>query len=84
MTEAFEWGSGDDLVNPAERELFRKLVDSRAGLINAAIERACEASIQEGRNGVLVERTEGRSRWVVHTSHPDVPYGAIYERTIEG
>lgn len=82
-TETFEWGSGSDLVNPAERELFRKLVDGRVKLIGQAIERACEISIAEGMYGVLVERNPEQSRWTVHSSHPEVPYGAIYERTVE-
>lgn len=57
---------------------MREAIDKKVREVGDAIERACEQSIQEGRNGVLVVKTNGE--WQVFASHPDVPYGAIYER----
>lgn len=56
----------------------------QAMALNAAIERACERSLQEGRNGVMVERRkfDAAAPYLITPSHPDVPYGAIFHRDI--
>lgn len=52
--------------------------------VRFAIEAACRRSVVEGCFGVLVERpvTGTNEQWRVHASHPDVPFGTIFERPI--
>jgi hypothetical protein len=65
--------------NYADGYAIREAIERRVKEIGDSIERACEQSIQEGRNGVLVEKLG--DEWRITPSHPDVPFGAIYERT---
>lgn len=58
---------------------FDALVLERLRRHHDVIEQACEAALQGGQHGVMVEwNAEQTTAWV----DPDVPYGEVHERVI--
>ena len=55
-------------------------IQEHIGRVNAAIEEACEAALQDGRYGVLV--VHHRDQSVTVSVSPLVPYGFIHEHYI--
>lgn len=68
--------------NPAGGEPVVPQAPRKTPEVRLEIEEARRRSVEEGCCGVLVERpvTGTGDEWRVHASHPDVPFGIIFER----
>ena len=72
--------SSDEIA--AWPEAFRVAVEAAIRAEAEAIERACEAAVQDGRYGVMVIRNRDH-RLVSALPDGRVPYGYIYEQVAE-
>lgn len=69
---------GGDVVTTHSAEIDA-LVTERVRRHHATVEAACEAALQGGRHGVMVEWNADRTTaWV----DPGVPYGEVHERVL--
>ena len=58
-------------------------VDASMRIRTAVIEQACEAAVQDGRFGVLVEiKMDWGGYRITAKPDPSVPYGQIHERIL--
>lgn len=58
---------------------YERIIQARLRRHMAVVESACEAALQGGHHGVMVEwNSEVTRAWV----SPDVPYGQVHERMI--